>query len=70
MQGFLSSAERTVRAVTYIGTEVGKRRFLEESENERRVSEKYFSHLLAGAKQFNFPDAYVAYLRRQAGPLK
>lgn len=67
---FVSAGKRIVRAVTYIGTRAGRRRFLEKSENERRVSEKYFSHLLAGAKQFNFPDAYIAYLRRQAGLLR
>ena len=64
---FVSRGERTVPAVTYIGTEAGKKRFLEKSEEERRVSKQYFAHLLAGAKQFNFPAAYMSYLRRQAG---
>jgi AIG2-like family len=61
---------QNVEARTYIGTAPGRKRFLRQSSEDRRVSKAYFKHLLAGAKQFKFPRAYVAYLRRQAGLLK
>ena len=59
-----------VEARTYVGTALGRTRFLRESSENRRVSEDYFEYLLAGARRFNFPQSYVTYLRRQAGALK
>ncbi len=59
-----------VEARTYVGTALGRKGFLRHSSDERRVSEDYFNHLLAGARQFRLPKSYVAYLRRQAGALK
>ena len=61
---------KTVEARTYIGTAPGRKRFLRQSPNERRVSQAYFAYLLSGARQFRLPKPYVAYLRRQAGTLK
>jgi hypothetical protein len=56
-----------VEARTYVGTVLGRKRFLRQSTDDRRVSEAYFGHLLAGARRFELPQSYVAYLRRQAG---
>lgn len=58
---------KKVEARTYVGTVAGRKRFLRVSRDDRRVSDKYFGHLLAGAKRFKFSKRYVAYLRRQAG---
>jgi hypothetical protein len=59
-----------VEARTYVGTALGRKRFLRESSENRRVSEAYFEHLLAGARRFKLPQSYVTYLQRQAGALK
>jgi hypothetical protein len=59
-----------VEARTYVGTALGRKRFLRESSENRRVSEAYFEHLLDGARRFELPQCYVSYLRRQAGALK
>jgi hypothetical protein len=59
-----------VEAQTYVGTTLGRRRFLRRSSEDRQVSEAYFEHLVAGARRFKLPKSYVTYLRRQAGPLK
>jgi hypothetical protein len=59
-----------VEARTYVGTALGRKRFLRQSNNERRVSKAYFGYLLAGARRFRLPRSYVSYLRRQAGALK
>lgn len=61
---------KNVEARTYLGTAVGRKRFLRQSPEDRRVSKDYFKYLLAGARQFEFPQSYVTYLRRQAGKLK
>jgi hypothetical protein len=57
---------RKLRAVTYVGTEPGRRRFLAVSDGQRRVSTEYFSHLLSGAERYDFPEDYRVYLRAQA----
>jgi AIG2-like family len=59
-----------IEAQTYVGTALGRRRFLRRSSEDCQVSEAYFEHLLAGARRFKLPKSYVTYLRRQAGPLK
>jgi hypothetical protein len=56
---------KKIEARTYVGTVSGRQRFLKRSSEERRVSKDYFGHVLAAAKQFEFPSSYVAYLRRQ-----
>jgi AIG2 family protein len=61
---------QNVEARTYVGTALGRKRFLRRSSEDRRVSEAYLSHLLAGALRFKFPKSYMTYLRRQAGALK
>jgi hypothetical protein len=60
----------TVEARTYVGTALGRKRFLQQSLDERRVCRAYFKYLLAGARRFKLPRSYVSYLRRQAGVLK
>lgn len=59
-----------VKAVTYLGTYYGRQCFRRKSEQDRQVHNQYFRHLLIGAEQFQFPQKYVDYLNRQAGPLK
>ena len=61
---------KNVDARTYVGTALGRKRFLRQSSEDRQVSEGYFRYLLAGARRFKLPKSYVAYLRRQAGALK
>ncbi|HEV2223487.1 MAG TPA: gamma-glutamylcyclotransferase family protein [Candidatus Acidoferrales bacterium] len=61
----LSHGKR-VEARTYIGTVLGRKRFLRRSDDDRRVSEDYFDHLLVGARRFHFSDRYIVYLRKQA----
>src|SRR5207253_757629 len=61
---------KAIKARTYVGTAAGRKRFLRKSSDERRVSRKYFGHLLAGAERFQLPAEYVDYVRRQAGSLK
>jgi AIG2-like family len=61
---------KTIEARTYVGTALGRKRFLRQPPEERRVSKAYFGYLLAGARQFRLPKSYVPYLRRQAGTLK
>lgn len=55
-----------IEARTYVGTVLGRRRFLRRSDSDRHVSKAYFGHVLAGAKRFKFSKRYIAYLRRQA----
>jgi hypothetical protein len=59
-----------VEARTYVGTVLGRKKFLRQSSQNRRVSKTYFKYLLAGARRFKLPKSYVAYLRRQAGALR
>jgi hypothetical protein len=66
---YVLKGDRNFQAYTYIGTEAGRERFSRMTPEARRVSKEYFEHLLVGAKEFGLPDPYVAYLRRQAGPL-
>jgi hypothetical protein len=66
----VQSKGKSVEAYTYVETAPGRKRFLRQSPNERRVSKTYFGYLLSGARQFKLPKSYVAYLRRQAGALK
>src|SRR5208282_4808035 len=54
-------------AVTYAGTEEGRRRFQRRADNESSVSVAYFRHLVQGAVLFCFPVPYLIYLRRMAG---
>lgn len=61
---------KNVEARTYVGTALGRKRFLRQSSGDRQVSEGYFTYLLAGARRFKFPKSYVKYLQRQAGRLK
>jgi Gamma-glutamyl cyclotransferase, AIG2-like len=58
---------KKIWALTYVGTVLGRRRYLKVSAEDRRVSDAYFNHLLIGARQFSFSADYVAYLQRQAG---
>jgi hypothetical protein len=60
---------QNITAVTYVGTEGGRRRFTGKRPDEQRVSEDYFGHLENGAEKFKFPSEYRTYLRRQAGQL-
>lgn len=61
---------KTIEARTYVGTVLGRKRFLRRSAEDRRVSQAYFGYLLSGARQFRLPKSYVAYLRRKAGILR
>jgi hypothetical protein len=56
-----------IEARTYVGTVLGRKRFLRRSNENRRVSADYFGHVLSGARRFQLPAGYIAYLRRQAG---
>jgi hypothetical protein len=67
---WVRSDGENVEAHTYIGTALGRKRFLRHSSEDRRVSEDYFSYLLMGAGRFKLPRSYVSYLRHQAGALK
>jgi hypothetical protein len=58
---------KEVEARTYVGTAPGRRRFLRRPSRERRISQAYFNNLLIGARYFEFPKSYIAYLRKQAG---
>jgi hypothetical protein len=58
---------KKVEARTYVGTIAGRNRFLRRSGEDRRVSVDYFGHVLTGARRFELPAKYIAYLRRQAG---
>jgi len=60
---------KKIETRTYLGTASGRKRFLRKVTADRRVRRAYFGHLLAGARRFGFPRGYIAYLRRQAGPL-
>ena len=60
--------KRNVSAVTYVGTDAGKRRFARRTAEEQHVSDEYFEHLRLGSQTFEFPGEYRAYLlERQAG---
>ncbi len=61
---------RRIRAITYAGTGPGRERFKRRFAEERQVSEDYFKHLETGAKKFNFPTDYTAYLREKVGRLR
>jgi hypothetical protein len=61
---------KDVEARTYVGTVLGRKRFLRHTPEDRRVSENYFSYLLAGARRFELPQSFVTYLERQAGALQ
>lgn len=56
----------TATAITYVGTEAGRARFLNGSADRQVVKSAYFEHLLAGGRQFNFASDYLRYLSRQA----
>jgi hypothetical protein len=55
------------RAVTYVGTEAGRQRFRSLRDEQRRVSDEYFAHLILGAEEHGIPETYRAYLRARAG---
>jgi AIG2 family protein len=57
---------RRIRARTYVGTVLGRRRFLSRPDEDRRVSRAYFKHVLIGARRLGLPATYIAYLRRKA----
>lgn len=59
--------KRNVSAVTYVGTDGGKRRFARRTAEEQHVSDEYFEHVRLGSQTFEFPGEYRAYLERQAG---
>lgn len=59
-----------ISAVTYVGTDQGRRRFVQRTAEEQQVSDEYFGHLRAGVQAFRFPKEYLAYLERQAGDLR
>jgi hypothetical protein len=61
---------KKLRAITYVGTEPGRQRFLSVADEQRRVSTEYFSYLLSGAERYDFPEDYRGYLRAQAGALR
>ncbi len=67
---FVWTRGKKTEARTYLGTAPGRKRFLERSSEDRRVSREYFGHLLKGARRFKFSKRYIAYLRMQAGRLK
>jgi hypothetical protein len=58
---------KKIEARTYLGTVLGRKRFLRRSNHGRQVSEAYFGHVLVGARRFNFSERYILYLRRQTG---
>jgi hypothetical protein len=58
---------RKIDAVTYVGTDAGRRRFAQKTAEEQRVSDDYFGHLMRGAQTFEFPQEYRRYLERLAG---
>jgi hypothetical protein len=60
-------SKRRMNAVTYVGTDAGRRRFAQMRPEEQRVSEEYFGHLKLGAQTFKFPREYRAYLEQHAG---
>ncbi len=57
---------KKIEARTYVGTVLGRKRFLRRSVQDRRVSKNYFGYILNGAKRFRFPASYIAYLRKHA----
>ena len=56
-----------IKARTYVGTVLGRKRFLKRSNEDHRVSKAYFGYLLSGGRRFKFSKRYIAYLRKQAG---
>jgi len=58
---------KKIEARTYVGTVAGRRRFLRQSIEDRRVSADYFGYILGGARRFNLTRQYIGYLRRRAG---
>lgn len=58
---------KKIKAHTYVGTASGHKRFQEQSAADRRVSKAYFGHVLSGARRFELPAEYIAYLRKRAG---
>jgi len=66
----VAMGKQNISAVTYIGTDVGKRRFARRTAEEQQVSKEYFGHLRLGAETFKFPEEYRTYLERQAGLAK
>jgi Gamma-glutamyl cyclotransferase, AIG2-like len=63
---FVSSNGEEIEARTYVGTVPGRKRFLKRRNEDRRVTDDYFGHVLTGARRFEFPATYIAYLRKQA----
>jgi len=64
---FVLGGRQKIEARTYVGTALGRKRFLCRSNADGQVGEAYFNHILAGARRFNFSERYIVYLRRQAG---
>jgi len=67
---YVLKGDRHFQAYTYIGTQAGRERFSRMTPGERRVSNRYFGHLLLGANEFGLADPYVTYLQQQAGSLR
>jgi len=59
-----------VDAITYVGTAVGRKKFVSKTMPEKQVSHDYFGNLEAGAKKFRLPKEYKSYLREHAGDLR
>jgi Gamma-glutamyl cyclotransferase, AIG2-like len=59
-----------VDAITYVGTTVGRKKFVSKTMREKQVSHEYFGNLQAGAKKFRLPKEYKSYLRENAGDLR
>ena len=57
----------TVKAITYIGTSLGRKRFAAKSTQRKQVSHEYFQNLEQGAKFFGLPELYTSYLKEKAG---
>jgi hypothetical protein len=55
-----------VNAITYVGTSAGRERFGKQPVDRQVVTPAYFEHLLDGARQFNFTEEYIAYLKSTA----
>jgi len=61
---------KSVVAITYVGTPMGRKKFDSKSIGERQVTQGYFANLEVGAKRFRLPQKYESYLREKAGALR
>ena len=67
----VQTQDSDVSAFTYAGADAGRRRYLQKSSFDQRVSRSYFQHLLSAVrKSFISLQEYVTYLVSKAGVLK